>query len=35
MTPEDFDTYYDVFKSINRSVIKGSILWKMAFEAFE
>ena len=37
MTPEDFDTYYDVFKSINNKRYKREVyLWKMAFaEAFE
>ena len=37
MTPEDFDTYYDVFKSINSKRYKAEVhLWKMAFaEAFE
>ena len=36
MTPEDFDTYYDVFKSINNKRYKREVyLWKMAFsEAF-
>lgn len=36
MTPEDFDTYYDVFKSINSKRYKREVyLWKMAFaEAF-
>ena len=36
MTPEDFDSYYDVFKSINSKRYKSEVyLWKMAFsEAF-
>ena len=32
MTPEDFDSYYDVFKSINSKRYKKEVyLWKMAF----